>query len=143
MVKRKLFVLTLKGSALTWFKGLEDNSINSWVELCEDFTSHFTTRLKQPKTMVALNAIIHDKKETSREYVERFTRKVVESHDVQNNLKFFIFENSLRDDSNFKDELGLREARDMSDFLTRVQPYINYEEKRIVEETLKIKQSGK
>lgn len=84
---------------MTWFKGLEDNSINSWVELCEEFTSHFTARLKQPKTMVERNAIIHEKKETLREYFERFTRKVVEGHDVQNSFKFFIFENNLRDNS--------------------------------------------
>jgi len=39
--------------------------------------------------------------------------------------------------------LGLREANDVSDLLTRIQPYINYEEKRLVEEALKNKQSGK
>jgi uncharacterized protein with von Willebrand factor type A (vWA) domain len=73
VVKCKLFVLTLKGAVMTWFKGVEDSSINSWKELCNEFTSHFTARQKQPKTMAALNAIIKDMKETLREYVERFT----------------------------------------------------------------------
>jgi len=57
-VNRKLFVLTQKGVAMTWFKDLEDNSINSWKKLCGVFTSHFTTRRKQPKTMEALNTIV-------------------------------------------------------------------------------------
>lgn len=45
-VKCKLFVLTLKGTAISWFKGLEDNLINSWKELCDEFTSHFSARRK-------------------------------------------------------------------------------------------------
>lgn len=57
-VKCKLFALTLKGATMTWFKGLEDNSINSWKELCNEFTTHFTARRKQLKTMAALNTTI-------------------------------------------------------------------------------------
>ncbi|MCI74382.1 hypothetical protein A2U01_0095646, partial [Trifolium medium] len=38
--KCRLFVLTLKGAAMTWFKGLEDDSIDSWRGLCRAFSSH-------------------------------------------------------------------------------------------------------
>jgi hypothetical protein len=31
-IKCKLFMLTLKGAAMTWFKGIEDNSIDSSYE---------------------------------------------------------------------------------------------------------------
>ncbi|MCI61569.1 hypothetical protein A2U01_0082826, partial [Trifolium medium] len=41
-IKCKLFVLTLKCAAMTWFKGLEVNSIDSWREPCRAFSSHFT-----------------------------------------------------------------------------------------------------
>jgi len=61
-VKGKLFVLTLKGAVMTWFKGLCDNSIDSWGELCSEFTSHFTVKRKRPKTMEALNTIVQGKK---------------------------------------------------------------------------------
>jgi len=81
-VKFKLFVLTLKGTAMIGFKGLYDNSINSWGKLCEEFASHFTARQKQPKTMDTLNTIVLEKKETLREYVERFTREGVEVHNA-------------------------------------------------------------
>lgn len=43
VVKGKVFVLTLKGTSMKWFKGLKDNSIRYWITLCDDFTSHFTT----------------------------------------------------------------------------------------------------
>jgi hypothetical protein len=41
-LKCKLFVLTLKWSTMTWFKGLSDGSIRSWRDLCEEVNSHFT-----------------------------------------------------------------------------------------------------
>jgi len=70
-VKCKLFVLTLKEAAMTWFKGREDNSINSRKELYDRFTSHLTARRKKPKTMAALNSIVQENKETLRECIER------------------------------------------------------------------------
>lgn len=48
---------------MTWFEGLQDNYIDSWKELCEEFTSHFTARRKQPNTMAPLNVVIQGKKE--------------------------------------------------------------------------------
>lgn len=53
------------------------------------------------KTMAALNAIVHDKKETLREYVKRFTRAGVEVQGAQDGLKCFIFESNLHDDYKF------------------------------------------
>jgi hypothetical protein len=111
------------------FKGLRDNSIDSWEELCNEFTSHFTARRKRPKTMVALNAIVLDKKETLREYLKCFTRAGVEVPGAHDGLKCFIFESYLRDDCKFKEELGLRTANDMNNLLTCTPPYINYKEK--------------
>jgi hypothetical protein len=118
-VKCRLFVITLKGFAMSWFKGRQDNSINSWEELCSEFTSHFTVRRKRLKTMAALNVIIQDKKETLNEYIKRFTRAGVEVQGAHDGLKCFIFESKLRDDCKFKEELGLRAVKDMNDFLTR------------------------
>lgn len=53
-VKCKLFILSLKGATMTWFKGLEDESINSWKELYDEFTY----RRRNVKSMAALNTII-------------------------------------------------------------------------------------
>ncbi|MCI46252.1 hypothetical protein A2U01_0067492, partial [Trifolium medium] len=69
-IKCKLFVLTLKGAALTWFKGLEDNSIDSWEELNKAFSSHFTARKRQPKTMASFSNILQGKDESLRDYIE-------------------------------------------------------------------------
>jgi hypothetical protein len=71
--------------------------------------------------MVALNSIIQDKKETLREYVERFTRVDVEVQGAQDGLNCFIFENNLRNDCKFKEELGLPTTKDMSDLKAIIQ----------------------
>lgn len=83
--------------------------------------------------MAALNTIIQGrkKKETLREHVERFTSEGVEVYGAHDNLEYFIFENNLCHERKFKEELGLRAARDISDLLVQVQPYINYKEKRM------------
>lgn len=64
----------------------------------------------------------------------------MEVHGTHDGLKCFIFESNLRDDCKFKEESGLRAAKDMNDLLTRAQPYINYEENKLVEEALRNKQ---
>jgi len=91
--------------------------------------------------MAALNAIVKDKKETLREYIERFTRAGVEVLGAHGGLKCFLFKNNLRDVCKFKEELGLSAAKDMNDLLTRAQPYIKYKEKKLAEEALKRRQS--
>ncbi|MCI52247.1 hypothetical protein A2U01_0073491, partial [Trifolium medium] len=49
---------------MTWFKGLPDGLIKSRRELCEEFTSHFTARRRQPKTLASLNVVVQGKNET-------------------------------------------------------------------------------
>ena len=90
-----------------------------------------------------MNAIVQDKKETLREYMERFIRAGVEVPGAYERLKFFIFESKLRDDCKFKEELEIREAKDMNDLLTRAQLYINYKKKKLAEEEIRSKQSNK
>ncbi|MCH83117.1 hypothetical protein A2U01_0003932 [Trifolium medium] len=72
-VKCKLFVLTLKGLAMTRFKSLPDKFIRSWSDLCEQFSSHFTARKHQHKTIASLGGIVQGKEESLCDYIEHFT----------------------------------------------------------------------
>ena len=76
-VKCKLFVTTLRRGAVTWFKNLRRNSIDSWSDLCDEFTTHFTASRTQPKTVASLEAIVQGKSEPLRDYMERFNKEVV------------------------------------------------------------------
>jgi len=57
-IKCKLFVTTLRRGSVTWFKNLWRNSIDSWSNLYDEFTTHFTTSRTQPKTVASLEAIV-------------------------------------------------------------------------------------
>lgn len=81
--------------------GLKDNFINTYRELCEEVTSNFTARRKPPKMLAELNVIIQGGKKTLWEYVERFTREGVEVYGANENLKWFIFENNIREECKF------------------------------------------
>jgi hypothetical protein len=48
-VKCKLFVATLKRGTVTWFKNLRRNSIDSWSDLCCEFTTHFIASRTHPQ----------------------------------------------------------------------------------------------
>lgn len=62
-VKCKLFVSTLRRGAVTLFKNLRRNSIDSWSDLCYEFMTHFTASRTQPKKVASLKAIIRGKSE--------------------------------------------------------------------------------
>jgi hypothetical protein len=57
-VKCKLFVTTLRRGVVTWFKNLRRISIDSWGDLCDELTTHFTASRTQPKTVASLEAIV-------------------------------------------------------------------------------------
>ncbi|MCI16582.1 hypothetical protein A2U01_0037726, partial [Trifolium medium] len=136
-------VLTLKGAAMTWFKGLEDNSMDSWEELNKAFSSHFTAQKRQPKTMASLSNILQGKDESLRDSIERFTREAIEVKGTNGKLKCYIFENGLMHDTKFKEKMGLKEPKYMQDLLSRAQCYINYEEKMLEERVEKNKNPPK
>jgi len=76
VVKCKLFVTTLRREAVTWFKNLRRNSIDSWSDLCHEFTTNFTASRTQPKMVASLEAIVQGKSEPLRDYIERFKEAV-------------------------------------------------------------------
>ncbi|MCH81522.1 hypothetical protein A2U01_0002311 [Trifolium medium] len=95
------------------FKRLEDDSTDSWRELCRAFSSHFTTHKHQPKTIASLSNIIQGKEESLRDYIERFTREIIEVKGTNDKLKCYIFDKVLRSDTKFEEKLGLKEPQDI------------------------------
>lgn len=105
----------------------------SWFDLCEAFKFHFFAKKIQPTTIVVLRRVTQGKKETLHSYINRFTKVGVIFGGSTESLKCWIFEKCLRSDCKFWEKLGLKEARNLKDLVSREQPYINYEEKFVVE----------
>jgi len=60
---------------MTWFKNLWRKSIDSWDDLCHEFTTHFTTSSTQPKIVASLEEIIQGNIEPLKNYIERFNKE--------------------------------------------------------------------
>ncbi|GAU51015.1 hypothetical protein TSUD_411600 [Trifolium subterraneum] len=76
-IKCRIFPTTLVEGAMAWYRSLPQGSITSWKDLCKQFTSHFTTSRKHPKTEANLEAVRQGPNETLRSYIKRFNKEVV------------------------------------------------------------------
>ena len=81
-VKCKLFVITLRWWAMTWYKNLRRNSFNSWEDLWHEFTTHFTGSRIQPKIVAFIEAIVLGKNKPLRDYIEIFNKKVWQNNEA-------------------------------------------------------------
>lgn len=106
VVKCKLLALNLTGFSMTLFDTLLEESIDSWKDLSEAFT----TRNQKLTTMALLSGITHRNKETLCEYINRFNKVKLALGDTYDKLKCWIFEMRLIPNCMFQEKLGLREA---------------------------------
>ena len=94
-VKCKLFVTTLWRGAITSFKNLRRNSIDSWDDLCHEFTAHFIASRTKPKTVASLEGIMQGKSEPLRDYFERFNKEVVQVRGADESTKRYLIAKGL------------------------------------------------
>lgn len=100
--KYTISALTLVGLDRICFNGIPDRSIEFYMDFCERFTTHFTSRKRRPMTVHALSGIIHGKKERLQFHIDQFIQVVVEVDRYEEGLKCWIFENNLLRDLPFR-----------------------------------------
>ena len=128
-VKCKLFVTELRRGAVTWFKNLWRISIDSWSNLYDEFTTHFTASRTQPKTVASLEAIVQGKSEPLRDYIERFNKGVVQVRGADETMKWYLIAKGLREGTDVKKVVRLDHPRTLTEFLEIAKIYIRYEDK--------------
>jgi hypothetical protein len=126
-VKCKLFITTLRRGAVTWFKNLRRNSIDSWSDLCHEFTTHFTASRTQPKTVASLEAIVQGKSEPLRDYIERFNKEAVQVRGADETMKRYLIAKGLREATDVKKVVRLDRPRTLNEFLAIAKIYFAYE----------------
>jgi hypothetical protein len=127
-VKCKLFVTTLKRGAVTWFKNLKRNPIDSWSDLCYEFTTHFTASRTQPNTVASLEAIVQGRSEPLRDYIERFNKEAVQVRGADETMKRYLIAKGLREGTYVNKAIHLDCPRTLNEFLEIAKIYIAYEE---------------
>ncbi len=128
-VKCRIFPLTLKKAALSWFQSLKKNFIGSWTEFVDQFSAHFTASKVQPKSTAALAAIQQRKDESIRDYVERFNKEAILVKKCSDEMKLYLLEQGLIEGSLFSVDIGVDKPKTLNEFLKRAQKFMNYEEK--------------
>jgi len=127
-VKCKLFFTTLRRGDVTWLKDLRRNSIDSWSDLCYEFTTHFTASRMQPKTVASLEAIVHGKSEPLQDYIERFNKEDVQVRGADEIMKRYLIAKGLREGTDVKKAVCLDRPRTLNEFQVIAKIYIAYEE---------------
>ncbi|XP_058776185.1 uncharacterized protein LOC131650496 [Vicia villosa] len=126
-IKCHIFPTTLRKGAMTWYRNLPPNSIQSWAELKELFLSHFTASRRQPKSEANLEAVIQGTNEPLRDYLDRFNK---EADQVQTTdyMKRYLLERGLLPESEFKKAIKIEKVHSMNAILKRAQAFIAFEE---------------
>ncbi|GAU10338.1 hypothetical protein TSUD_420460, partial [Trifolium subterraneum] len=115
--------------ASTWWRNLPPDSIDSWEELCQMFTAHFTTSRRHPKTVATLKAIVQGPEESLRNYIERFNKVFVEV-EATDKMKLYLLEEGLPEGTKFQEAVGILEVETLDAFFELAQRYIKYEDKQ-------------
>jgi len=128
VAKCKLFVTTLRQGAVTWFKNLPRNSIDSWSDLCDEFTTQFTASRTQRKTVASLEAIIQGKNQPLRDYIETFNKEAVQVRGVDKTMQRYLIAKGLHEGTDIKKVVRVGRPRTLNEFLAIAKIYIRYEE---------------
>ncbi|GAU50103.1 hypothetical protein TSUD_374520 [Trifolium subterraneum] len=128
----KIFPTTLVEGAMAWYTCLPHGSITSWKDLCKQFTSHFTSSRKHPKTEANLEAVRQGPDETLRSYIERFNKEVVQV-DVTDDMKKYLMRKNLCDGTKFKEMVANEKPATWDEILYKAQAYMQFEEETMTD----------
>ncbi|MCH95750.1 hypothetical protein A2U01_0016732, partial [Trifolium medium] len=107
-IRCRLFPLTLRKGAMTWYQNLAPQSITSWKDLKEQFCRHFTASRRQPKSVAILEATYQGKDESLRIYIERFNKEVVDVT-TTDDMKRYLLERGIRPYTEFARAMAIEE----------------------------------
>ncbi|GAU32556.1 hypothetical protein TSUD_218140 [Trifolium subterraneum] len=131
-IKCRIFPTTLVEGAMAWYKSLPQGSINSWKDLCKQFTSHFTASRKHPKTEANLEAVHQGPNETLRSYIERFNKEAVQV-DVTDDMKKYLMRKNLCDGTKFKEMVAIEKPATWDEIIYKAQTYMQFEEETMAD----------
>ncbi|XP_048612765.1 uncharacterized protein LOC106397103 isoform X1 [Brassica napus] len=123
----QLFVETLKRSALNWFIGLKEKSVNCFHDLSTAFLKNYIMFTRQEATASYLWNLTHANGQSLRDFMEKF-KAIVSKVDVPNHVAVESLMNTLHIKSQFRADLYRSTTRSVSDALARSHNFIRMEE---------------
>ena len=123
----QLFVETLNEQALTWFSGLEENSISSFKELSSAFLKTYIMFTKREATASSLWNLKQTKDQSLRNYMERF-KSVVSRINIPDHIAVDALRNNLLVECRFREDLYRCPTSSLQDAVARSHNFIRMEE---------------
>lgn len=123
----QLFIETLNEQALTWFSGLEENSIRSFKELSSAFLKTYIMFTKREATASTLWNLKQTKDQNLRDYMERF-KSVVSRINIPDHIAVDALRNNLLVECKFREDLYRCTATTLQDAVARSHNFIRMEE---------------
>ncbi|XP_020238110.1 uncharacterized protein LOC109817306 [Cajanus cajan] len=123
----RIFPTSLKGRALSWFTKLPSSSIDSFNELSSQFTLQFATSKPYKTTSLALAGVRQEKKESLRNFMDRFNKIAMEIGDLNPAVALDRLSTALRPGP-FVNSLCKKPPVDMNDLRRRAEKYMQMEE---------------
>jgi hypothetical protein len=81
-------------------------------------------RVHNPKTVASLEAIVQEKSEPLRDYIERFNKEVVQVQGADETMKRYLIAKGLREGTDVKKAVRLDRPRTLNEFLVIAKIYI-------------------
>ncbi|XP_020234498.1 uncharacterized protein LOC109814472 [Cajanus cajan] len=123
----RIFPMSLKGRALSWFTRLPSASIDSFSELSSQFALQFATSKPYKTTSLALAGVRQEKKENLRSFMDRFNKIAMEIGDLNPAVALDRLSTALRPGP-FVNSLCKKPPIDMNDLRRRAEKHMQMEE---------------
>jgi hypothetical protein len=120
--------LCLDQAPVTWLESLDENSIDKWDQLKDQFTSNFTGTMGRSGTRMDLAMVKQEQGETLRKYMRRFFDKRATVVDVTDKEVIDLFKEGLYHRPTFED-FGRRRPSSITKLKDMITSWADEEDK--------------
>jgi hypothetical protein len=107
------FAVALTGTARSWLMNLSEGTLDSWSELCRQFTANFESAYTQPGNETDLHAVQQRPGESLRSFIQRFSQVHNTIPRISNASVVVAFRQGVRDEK-MLEKLTTHDIQDVS-----------------------------
>ncbi|XP_018480036.1 uncharacterized protein LOC108851115 [Raphanus sativus] len=124
----RFFAENLTGSALEWFAGLEENSIDNFIQLVSVFLKQYSVFIETRTTEADLWNLKQAPFEPLKAYINKFREIKAKIANLNDGVALAALKNGVWFSSKFKEEMSVRAPVSLDDALHRASFFAAYEE---------------
>ncbi|MES7295870.1 retrotransposon gag family protein, partial [Cutibacterium acnes] len=124
----RLFAENLSGSALEWFAGLEERSIDNFTQFMTAFLKQYSVFIEEKTTEAALFGVSQKPDETLRSYIDRFKEIKAKIANPRDEVAIEALRRGLWYSTRFREEITVREPQTLDDALHRASAFARLED---------------